>query len=119
MSGPEWEQWRQVTMVAAIFFIIAGFVVTIAACYLIVVLADLRRNVNAISERIKRLTDRVDGIAKTVQEVTTEVGSRTSGIVRTVDDIAGAAFNVVERFAPYVIGAAVLFKLKKLFDSRQ
>ena len=114
---PEW--WVQATGVAAIFIILMCCVVIVTACYLIVVLADLRRNVNAISERIKRLTDRVDGIAKTVQEVTTEVGSRTSGIVRTVDDIAGAAFNVVERFAPYVIGAAVLFKLKRLFDNRQ
>lgn len=114
---PEW--WVQATGVAAIFIIIMCFVVTIAAFYLIVVLADLKRNVNAISERIQRLADRVDGIAKSVQEVTTEVGSRTSGIVRMVDDIAGGAFNVVERFAPYVIGAAVLFKLRSLFDKRQ
>lgn len=111
---PDW--WLQATGVAAIFIILMCFVVTLAAVYMVIVLADLKRNVNTISSKIQKLTDRVDGIAKSVQEVTNEVGSRTSGIVRTVDDIAAGAFNVVEKYAPYAIGAAILFKLKQMFD---
>jgi len=83
-----------------------------------VVLADLRRNINAISSKIQGISDRVDTVAKQVQEVTVEVGSRTTGIVRTVDDIAAGAFDIVEKYAPIVLGLAIVFKLRQLFVRR-
>jgi uncharacterized protein YoxC len=111
--------WWQVTAGAAIVVIVLS-VVMIAVCgFLIMALVELRRGIASITGRVETITNRVDSIAKQVEQVTTEVGSRTSGIVRTVDDIAAGAFNVVERYAPLVIGAAAVFKLWSMFKKKK
>ncbi|MCH8978592.1 MAG: hypothetical protein IH945_05035 [Armatimonadetes bacterium] len=112
------EFWLEVTAGAAIAVIVASVVAIVLAVYMMIVLADLRRNINAISAKIQGISDRVDTVAKQVQEVTTEVGARTTGIVRTVDDIAAGAFEIVEKYAPIALGLAIIFKLRQLFDRR-
>lgn len=109
------DYWYQLTAGAAIAVILAS-VAVIALCFFIVMtLADIRRGVKGVTDRVSILTERVDDVAKQVSHVATEVGSRTTGIMRTVDDIAGSAFQVVEKFAPIAIGVAVLFKIKQMF----
>ena len=112
------QEWLEVTAGAAIVVMITGAVVVVLAVYMMVVLADLRRNINAVSAKIQGISDRVDTVAKQVQEVTTEVGARTTGIVRTVDDIAAGAFDIIERYAPIALGLAIVFKLRQLFVRR-
>lgn len=113
---PQW--WVEVTGGAAIVIMVAGLLTVALSVYMMVVLADLRRNINAVSSKIQGISDRVDTVAKQVQEVTVEVGSRTTGIVRTVDDIAVGAFEIVEKYAPIALGLAVIFKLRQLFVRR-
>ena len=111
--------WWQVTAGAAIVVMIASIVMIVVGCFMVLALVELRRGISSISSRVQTITDRVDSIAKQVEQVTTEVGTRTSGIVRTVDDIAVGAFQVVERYAPLVIGAAAVFKLWSMFKKKK
>lgn len=115
-EAPSW--WYQVTGLAAIFLVLACLCTIVVLWYVLMTLIDLRRGIQAVTDRVTTLTERVDSIAKQIQEVTTEVGSRTVGITRMVDDVAVGAFEVIERFAPIVLGAAVLLKLRQLFAKR-
>ncbi|HXH61592.1 MAG TPA: hypothetical protein VNI20_09555 [Fimbriimonadaceae bacterium] len=115
-EAPNW--WYQATGVAAICLVLMCLCTIVVLWYVLMTLTDLRHGINAITERLKTLTGRVDSIAKQVEQVTTEVGSRTVGITRMVDDVAGGAFDVIERFPPAVLGAAVLFKLASLFRKK-
>lgn len=112
------EYWIQVTAVAAVFVILASLSVIALAFFAILTLADVRRGVRQVTDKVSVITQRVDDVAKQVNHVATEVGARTTGIMKTVDDIAGTAFEVVERFAPIALGVAVLLKLRQMFSRR-
>ncbi len=112
------EYWIQVTAGAAIAVMLASLAVIALVFYAIGTLSDIRRGVKNITDRVSQLTQRVDDVAKQVSHVATEVGSRTTGMMRMVDDVAGTAIEVVERFAPLAIGVAVLFKIRQLFTKR-
>lgn len=108
---PEW-----VTSAVGIFAILGSisFLVLIAvAAYLIRVLADLGRQVRLLSGKVERLTDRVQAIADQVHEVTTEVGVRTGGIVRYVDEIAFKSFRTLEMFGPVAMGLFALWRWRR------
>jgi hypothetical protein len=113
------EYWYQLTAGAAIVVIIAGVFSLVLLGILMAVALELRRGIVALTNKVQSIADRVDSVAKKVDEVTTEVGSRASGIARTVDDIAVTAFEVVERYAPLAIGIAVLFKLRSMFGKKK
>ncbi len=87
--------------------------------YLAKVIADLRHSMLALAGRVEALTVKVDSIAEQVKTVTTEVGARTTGIVRMVDDVAGPAVTIVERFAPALVGLAVVGRIIGYFKNRR
>jgi len=107
MDVPNW--WINSS---GLFFILGSIamIVTIGlVAVLIKVVLDLHKSLQVLSGRVQALTSKVEGIAEQVNTVTREVGVRTTGIVRMVDDTAGSAMTIVEKFAPIliVIGAIV------------
>ncbi len=100
---------------SGLFFALGSLLVLVlivVALYSIRVLADLSRQVHSLTEKVEGIAERVDDIAKTVQTVTTEVGVRTSGIVRTVDNIAGGTFDFLEKFAPLFMLLGAIWRLR-------
>lgn len=112
------QYWIQLTAGAAVAVMLASIAVIMLAFYAIGTLSDIRRGVKNVTDRVSTLTQRVDDVAKQVSHVATEVGTRTTGMMRMVDDVAGSAIEVVERFAPIAIGIAVLFKIRQLFSKK-
>ncbi|MCH7903220.1 MAG: hypothetical protein IH944_01480 [Armatimonadetes bacterium] len=113
---PEW--WVQWTGLAAVFVVLASLAVIIGMVVFLLLALGIRREIVQLSGRIQGLVERVDGIAKQVESVTKEVGARTTGIVRTVDDIAAGAFNVIEKYAPILLGIGIILKLTRLFGKK-
>jgi CII-binding regulator of phage lambda lysogenization HflD len=113
------EYWWQLTGGAAIVVIVAGLAAVVLLAVLVMLMLELRRSLTAITNRVQTIADRVDSVAKQVEHVTTEVGSRTVGIVRTVDDIAASAFQVVEKYAPIVIAVGAILKLRQMFGKKK
>jgi hypothetical protein len=111
--------WWQVTAGAAIAVLVLCVVMITIGLVMILALWQVRKGIMAVTERVQTIANRVDSIAKQVEQVTTEVGTRTSGIVRTVDDIAVGAFQIVEKYAPLVIGAAAVLKLFSMFKRKK
>ena len=116
-QAPEW--WYQLTGLASVAVIVAMFVTIILLFVVIQIALQIKRSILELTSKVQSIAGRVESVAKQVETVTTEVGARTTGIVRTVDDIAGSAFQVVERYAPIAIGAAVLFKLFSLSKKKK
>lgn len=114
---PEW--WLTASGTFFVLGSAAMIVVVVVLAYLVKVVADLRHAVLGLANRVEKLTDKVDGIAEQVKTVTTEVGTRTTGIVRMVDEMAAPALNVVEKFAPVLMGIAVVGRIISLFTSRK
>lgn len=102
---------------SGIFFVVGSVVMGVmvfVSAALIWLLLDLRRSISSINKRVVDLTDRVQGIATNVSDVTNEVGIRTRGIVRVVDDHAHTALEIVEKFAPLILGITIVTKIVKL-----
>ncbi len=89
----------------------------VATVALIWILLDLRKAILALNVRVGELTDKVNQIAANVKDVTDEVGTRTRGIVRVVDEHASTAFVLVEKLAPLLVGIGVVTKIVKLVKS--
>lgn len=116
-NPPEW--WLTVS---GLYFVLASIVMIVTLALLATLIRltmDLISAVKTMNNRVQSLTDRVEAIAETVQDVTNDVGSRTKGIVKVVDDHALAAFDLVEKYAPLLVGAAIVLKLGSLFGSRR
>jgi predicted PurR-regulated permease PerM len=99
---------------SGLFFVLGSIlmVVLIAiSLYLIKILADISRQLHALTNRVDGIAKRVDNIAETVQNITQEVGVRTTGIVRYVDQIAGGTFDFLEKFAPLFMAFGAVWKL--------
>ncbi|MBX3111517.1 MAG: hypothetical protein KF857_05865 [Fimbriimonadaceae bacterium] len=114
---PEW--WLTASGAFFVLGSAATLVSVVALAYLIKVLADLRHATLALGARVEKLTEKVDGIAEQVRTVTTEVGARTTGIVRLVDEVAGPAVQIVERFAPLLMGLAAVGKIFAAYRTRR
>lgn len=108
---PEW--WINTSGIFFVLGAIAMIVLIALLAMMIKVVMDLHRAIQSLNTRVQALTTKVEGIAEQVNTVTREVGVRTSGIVRLVDDTAGSAMSVVERFAPLLIAVGALFKMFK------
>ncbi len=101
---------------SGLFFIlgsIAMIVMIVLTALLIKVVLDLHKSLQQLSTRVQALTTKVEGIADQVNTVTREVGVRTTGIVRMVDDTAMSAMTIVERFAPILIVIGAVVKIVK------
>ena len=82
------------------------------------ILLDLRKMMSGLNKRLTALSDKADAIAANVKDVTDEVGIRTRGIARVVDDHANTAFAIVEKVAPLFIAIGLVSKIAKLIRSR-
>ena len=117
MKFPDW--WLTASgmffVLGSVFMIIG----TAVACVLVWVLLELRVSINRLTSKVEEISDKVNEVAGTVKDVTTEVSTRASGLTRMVDDAAGGAMDVVERFAPLFIGLAAVFKLYRALFGRR
>lgn len=81
----------------------------VVALFMVRALLDLKTEVTRLTNQVSGIAARVDGVAKQVESITTDVGVRTGGILRMVDDAAGGAIGLVERFSPwFLVGGAIL-----------
>lgn len=110
---PDW--WINATGMFAIAGICVFIASIFATWYVVRILMDLRDHLNNLNTRVEKLTDKVDAITETVKDVTTEVGSRTKGIVRIVDQHAATGFDIVEKFAPILVGAGIVIRMVRFF----
>ena len=101
---------------SGLFFVLASIamIVMIALTVLLIkVVMDLQRSLQQLTQRVQALTTKVEGIADQVSTVTREVGVRTSGIVRMVDDTAASAMTIVEKLAPILMVVGAVLKIVK------
>ena len=111
MPVPNW-----VTSAVGIYCIIGSVffvVLCVVAGYLLVLLADLSRQVKSLSGKVQSLTDRVNTIATNVESVTSDVGVRAKGIVKLVDEQTGSALKVLEYLAPVLILFGAIIKIRR------
>ncbi len=106
---PEW--WLTASGVFFVLGSISFVVLCVLLGALVYIALDLRTSLKMISHRVEILADKVEGIADQVKSVTTEVGVRTTGITRMVDDMAGSSLNMIERFAPFLVGIGVVLRI--------
>lgn len=102
-------------VLGSIFFVI----LIVVACYTLVLLSDLSKQVKNLAGKIEQLTTRVQSIADQVHSVTTEVGVRTTGIVRMVDESAGGAIRILEILAPVLVVFGAFLRIKRMVKGRQ
>lgn len=114
---PEWvpKAVGVYAVLGSVFFIVAAVV----AAYSLFVLADLAKQVRALTGKVSQLTERVQGIASQVDTVTKEVGVRASGLARLVDDSASNAMRVVDFVAPVLILAGAFFRVRAWATGRR
>lgn len=109
MQAPEW--WFVTTGIFAFFGTLAMVFAIVVTIVTFRILLDIRDNIKALNIRVDRLGTKVEAITDTVKDVTTEVGARTKGITRVIDEHAGTAFNLVEKAAPILVGIAVVARI--------
>ncbi|MCA0360839.1 MAG: hypothetical protein LCH41_07270 [Armatimonadetes bacterium] len=114
---PEW--WLTVSGVFFFLGSIALGVLMVVSIVLVWLLLDLRKNIQILTLKVQALTDRADAIAKNVQGVTEEVGVRTKGIARVVDEHASTAFGIIEKLAPLFVGLGLVSRIMSLLRSRR
>lgn len=114
---PEW--W----LTASGMFFVLGSVAMVVTVVLLAVLVyavlELRKSVIVLSVKVDQITDKVNAIASTVQQVTSDVGTRATGITRMIDDAAGGAMDIVEKFAPLLVGVATVARVFMAFRGRR
>ncbi len=117
MNLPGW--WVNAS---GVFFVL-GSVAVIALLILVIVLVhvalELNSQIKKLTGKVEVLTEKTTAIADQVKDLTQDVSIRTKGIVKVVDDNAGNAFGIVERFAPALVTAGVVFKLFSLLGGRR
>lgn len=114
---PDW--W----LTASGVFFILGSVAMLVTVVLLAVLGyaalELRTGVQELSKKIDAITTKVDDIATNLKHVTSEVSTRTTGMVRMIDDAAGGAMTIVEKFAPVLVGVAAVGRIFMQFGRRR
>lgn len=117
MNLPGW--WVNAS---GVFFIL-GSVAVIALVILTVVLVhvalELNSQIKRLTNKVEILTEKTTAIADQVKDLTQDVSIRTKGIVKMVDDNAITAFGIVEKFAPALVAAGVVFRMFKLLGGRR
>lgn len=101
-------------ILGSIFFV----VLIIVAGYMLVLLADLSRQLKALTGKIQTLTERVHNIAANVENVTNDVGVRAKGIVRLVDDQTSNALKILEYVTPILLIFGAVSKIRRGSRSR-
>lgn len=99
----------------AILGSIMFLVMIVVVGYMIYLLAQLAKQVQKLTGKVEGLTDKVHAIADQVKTVTTDVGVRTSGIVRIVDESAHGAIRTLELLAPALVVFGAIMKFRKMF----
>lgn len=90
----------------------------ITSVALLWVMLDLRKMLQGLNTRVNGIAEKADGIAANIKDVTDEVGVRTRGIARVVDEHANTAFSIVEKAAPIFIALGIISKISKLIRRR-
>ena len=106
---PEW--WLGISGVFFALGSVAMLSIVVMTVLLYRVILELRDGVRVLGTRVDALTQKVDGIASTVKDVTDDFGVRAKGITRVVDNHANTAFDLVEKFAPIIVGAATIARI--------
>lgn len=117
MNLPGW--WVNAS---GVFFILgsgAVIALVILTIVLINVALELNAQIKKLTHKVEILTDKTTAIADQVKDLTQDVSVRTKGIVKVVDDNALTAFSIVERFAPALVAAGVVFRMFKLLGGRK
>ncbi|MCW5936145.1 MAG: hypothetical protein KIT11_02415 [Fimbriimonadaceae bacterium] len=79
----------------------------------------LSKHIKRISAQIEQVTEKGKGIAEKVDSVTTEIGSRATGIARLVDERVEPAMRAVELAAPALFIVAAFIKLRGALSGRK
>lgn len=112
------ESWVTTSTMFFVLGSVAMGLLAIVSVAMLWVLLDLRKMLQGITGRVNSLADKADHIAANIKDVTDEVGTRTRGIARIVDDHANTAFAIVEKVAPIFIAIGIVSKIAKLIRSR-
>lgn len=92
--------------------------IAITSVAMLWVMLDLRKMIQGLNERVNGIAEKADAIAANIKDVTDEVGVRTRGIARVVDEHANTAFSIVEKAAPIFIALGIISKISKLIRRR-
>ncbi|MBS1712573.1 MAG: hypothetical protein JSS71_12700 [Armatimonadetes bacterium] len=112
------ESWVTTSTMFFVLGSVAMGLLAIVSVAMLWVLLDLRKMLQGLTGRVNSLADKADHIAANIKDVTDEVGTRTRGIARVVDDHANTAFAIVEKVAPIFIAIGIVSKIAKLIRSR-
>lgn len=107
---------------SGVFFVLASVAMLVTVVLLAILgyaALEMRTGVKELSVKIDAITTKVDDIATNLKHVTGEVSTRTNGIVRMIDDAAGGAMTIVEKFAPVLVGVAAVGRIFMQFRRRR
>lgn len=110
-----WLNASGVFFILAIIFMVMGIITMGALFWLILELRDHARTVKA---KVDTIGDDVKSISGQVNSITTDVGIRAKGVMGLVDDTAQNAYDGLQKFAPIIIGAGIIWRLKSLIGGR-
>lgn len=108
---PSW--WLILSGIFFVLNIIWFAILSIVMLKLVSVVSGLQPEIRSLSERVKTLVDKVEDLAVTVKETVADVGSKTKGVVGSVELVAQTASRQFERFSPLVIGALSLLRVMR------
>jgi hypothetical protein len=108
---PAW--WINASGLFAILGSVAMIAITILAGVLIWVSLDLLKQLRALSVKIDALSTKASIIAANVQSITEDVSLRTKTVGAMVDDGSAKAYGFVEKAAPVLVVAGILFRLAR------
>lgn len=112
MQAPSW--WFTMTGTFAVLGSLAFIAIMISTVVIIRILLDVRTSMLSLNQKLEVIAKRVDHITETVEDITMDVGTRTKGIVKVVDDHAATAFGIVEKVAPILVGIGVIGRIVAL-----
>ena len=112
------ESWVTASTIFFILGSVAMGLIAIVSVGVFWVLLDLRTMLSGLNKRVITLSEKVDHIATNIKDVSDEVGTRTRGIARIVDDHAQTAFTIVEKVAPAFIAIGIVSRVIKMIRSK-
>ncbi|MFM9873502.1 MAG: hypothetical protein ACKVQS_08575 [Fimbriimonadaceae bacterium] len=112
------ESWVTSSTIFFVLGSVAMALIAVVSVGMFWILLDLRKMLSGLNKRVTDLTIKADAIATNVKDVTDEVGIRTRGIAKVVDEHANTAFALVEKVAPIFIAIGIVSKITKLIRHR-
>ncbi|MDI9639481.1 hypothetical protein QPK87_18750 [Kamptonema cortianum] len=109
IAAPDW--WFTATGIFGVVGSIAMVIMLVVGIASLVILLEIRKSLKSLNARVEGLTNRVEIITANIQDVTNEVGIRARGLVRSVDQHASTAFEIVEKIAPFLVGIGVISRI--------